>query len=186
MKLRKAVYGDIEELMRVFSQARMAQRRAGFMQWDDGYPSADVLRSDIDNSIGFVLDDCGKIAGYVAIATKDCEYDRHPELWDVTASYAVLHRIALSDGYRGRRLSGELFDLAERHAFGKGACFVRIDTGVENKPMQHILSKRGYAKLGCVDFIWGERLACEKPLVKDLETDPKLFPDFEGEGLSEP
>ncbi len=127
--------------MRVFSQARLAQRRAGFRQWEDGYPSIDVLKSDIDRAIGFILDDNGKTAGYIAIAAYDDEYNRHPELWDVGKDYAVFHRIALSDDYRGKKLSGILFDLAESHALRTGAAFVRIDTGLENKPMQHILSK---------------------------------------------
>lgn len=164
MYLRKAHIEDIEDVMRVFSQARLAQRRAGFRQWEDGYPSIDVLKSDIDRAIGFILDDNGKTAGYIAIAAYDDEYNRHPELWDVGKDYAVFHRIALSDDYRGKKLSGILFDLAESHALRTGAAFVRIDTGLENKPMQHILSKRGYINLGRCDFIWGERLAYEKPL----------------------
>lgn len=165
MYLRKAHIEDIEDVMRVFSQARLAQRRAGFRQWEDGYPSIDVLKSDIDSAIGFILDDNGKTAGYIAIAAYDDEYNRHTELWDVGKDYAVFHRIALSDDYRGKKLSSILFDLAESHALRTGAAFVRIDTGLENKPMQHILSKRGYINLGRCDFIWGERLAYEKLLL---------------------
>lgn len=165
MYLRKAHIEDIEDVMRVFSQARLAQRRAGFRQWEDRYPSIDVLKSDIDSATGFILDDNGKTAGYIAIAAYDDEYNRHPELWDVGKDYAVFHRIALSDDYRGKKLSSILLDLAESHALRTGAAFVRIDTGLENKPMQHILSKRGYINLGRCDFIWGERLAYEKPLL---------------------
>lgn len=164
MDLRKATIEDIPEVMRIFAQARRAQRIAGFRQWEDGYPSADVLISDISSSIGFILDDNGKTAGYVAIASFDREYNSHPELWDVDKTYAVFHRIALSDDYRGKKLSGKLFDLAESQALRMGVDFVRIDTGLENRPMQHILSKRGYVNLGSCDFIWGKRLAYEKPL----------------------
>lgn len=164
MNLRKATYEDIEDVMWIFAQARQAQRAAGFRQWEDGYPSADVLTADIGNSRGFVLDDGGQAPGYVAIATSDEEYDRHPDLWDVARKYAVFHRIALSDDYRGRGVSGELFDLAESYAMRLGADCVRIDTGLENKPMQHILAKRGYTALGRCNFVWGPRLAYEKPL----------------------
>jgi len=102
MELRKANVDDISEVMRIFAQARLAQRAAGFRQWEDGYPSVGVLRSDINDSIGYVLDDGGRIAGYVAVASSDEEYDRHKELWNTERSYAVFHRIAISDGYRGR------------------------------------------------------------------------------------
>lgn len=164
MRLRKATVNDIDNVMRVLAQARQAQRLAGFRQWEDGYPSVEVLKSDIDKAHGYILDDNGIVAGYVAIAFLDGEYDRHPELWDVTKSYAVFHRIALSDDYRGKKLSGTLFELAEAIARQSGVAFIRIDTGLENRPMQHILSQRGYVNLGPCDFSWGPRLAFEKSM----------------------
>lgn len=164
MTLRNVAIEDIDDVMRILSQARHAQRIAGFKQWENGYPSVDVLKSDIDGSTGYILDDNGRPAGYVAISTCDMEYDRHTELWNVAQPYAVFHRIAISDDYRGRKLSSQLFDLAEAHAIQLGALFVRIDTGLENKPMQHILAKRGYSNLGHCDFVWGERFAYEKRL----------------------
>lgn len=165
MNLRKATWEDVQDMMRIFAQARLSQRLAGFRQWEDGYPSVEVCESDIRNSIGYILNDDGKSAGYVAIASHDQEYDNHPELWDIAEPYAVFHRIALSDDYRGRHLSSELFDLAETKAIESGARCIRIDTGLENKPMQHILAKRGYANLGICEFSWGKRLAYEKTLL---------------------
>lgn len=165
MKLRKAIFADIEDVMQIFSQARQAQRLAGFRQWEDGYPSVESLKSDIQNSIGFVLDDNGKTAGYVAITTYDEEYNRHPELWDIGEKYSAFHRVALADDYRGKGLAGILFDLAESESRQIGADFVRIDTGIENMPMQHILGKRNYRYIGECDFIWGKRLAYEKSIV---------------------
>lgn len=91
----------------------MAQRIAGFRQWEDDYPSIDLLESDIRESIGYILDDEGKNVGYIAIAGQDKEYDGHPELWDISQSYSVFHRVALSDAYRGRKISSILFESAE-------------------------------------------------------------------------
>lgn len=164
MHLRKATTADIDSVMRVFSQAREAQRRAGFIQWLDGYPSVGTLISDISASVGYILDDGGATAGYVAIAAGDDEYVRHSELWDVGKTFAAFHRIALADDYRGRGLSRVLFDLAEQRARRLGVDVVRIDTGFENRPMHRILAGRDYINLGRCEFIWGERLAYEKPL----------------------
>lgn len=165
MKLRKATFTDIDDVMQIFSQARLAQRIAGFRQWEDGYPSIALLESDIHNSIGFVLVDEDKVVGYVAITTYDEEYNRHPELWNIEKSYVAFHRIALADDYRGKGMSGRLFDFAESESRQIGADFVRIDTGIENKPMQHILGKRHYRYIGECDFIWGKRLVYEKSIV---------------------
>lgn len=164
MQLRKANIADIDDVMEIFSQARMAQRAAGFVQWGDDYPSVDVLLGDIDNGIGYVFEYEGRSAAYVAITDFDEEYERFPCLWSNAGTYAVFHRIAISDEYRGRGLSKMLFDMAEDKSRGMGAESVRIDTGIENRPMQHIMSKRKYMCLGTCDFVWGTRLAFEKPL----------------------
>lgn len=164
MRLRKATTEDIAVVMLIFEQARRAQRRAGFRQWEDGYPPVEKVESDISAGAGYILDDDSITAGYIAIAMGDEEYDRHPKLWMADGPYAVFHRIAISDAYRGRGVSSKLFDLAEDLARRNGTESIRIDTGVDNRPMQHILKKRGYNLCGECDFVWGLRLAYEKRL----------------------
>lgn len=164
MDLRKAEGGDVGAIMLVMAQARQAQRRAGFRQWEDNYPSVDIIEADIANGTGYVLDADGDVAGYVAIAFNDSEYDRHGDLWDTEVNYAVLHRIAIGGKYRGKGMSRILFDLSKSFIESKGVRHVRIDTGVDNLPMQHILSARKYKCLGECDFVWGIRLAYEKIL----------------------
>ncbi len=164
MELVKAHYEDLPEIMRILGEARMAQRRAGFMQWGDGYPPESAVLSDIDGGSGYLLRDGDAIAGYVAISFRDKEYDRLEEIWKIKGRYGVAHRIAIADSHRGRGISKALFDLSEREIADAGAEIVRIDTGVENRPMQHILESRGYDNLGAYNFVWGERLAYEKSL----------------------
>lgn len=166
MQLQKANIADIEDVMLVFSQARRAQREAGFIQWEDGYPSIETLNTDINSGIGYIIEDNGVLVGYVAIATHDEEYEKQSQLWSCHGTYAVFHRIAISDKYRGKGHSKTLFDLAEAKSLQMNVEFIRIDTGVENKPMQHILSKRNYTNLGVCHFAWGTRLAFEKTLYK--------------------
>ena len=162
MELRKAKSTDIDTIMEIMAQARGAQRKAGFRQWGDDYPSVDMIQSDISNQQGYVLDDNGHVAGYVVIAFDDPEYNRHNELWETEEKYGVMHRIAIGDNYRGKGISHILFDLSEALIASRGATSIRIDTGVENLPMQHILSCRDYMCLGECDFIWGKRYAYEK------------------------
>lgn len=162
MKLRKATHSDTASILQIMSQARDAQRKAGFFQWADNYPSVETIESDISNEIGYILDDEGSDVGYIVIAFDDQEYNNHSEIWNTSIKYAVLHRIAISDSYRGQGISGILFDLSETLIASLGVFCIRIDTGIENLPMRHILSSRSYTCLGVCDFIWGKRLAYEK------------------------
>jgi acetyltransferase, GNAT family protein len=113
MQLQKANIADIEDVMLVFSQARRAQREAGFIQWEDGYPSIETMNTDINSGIGYIIEDNGVLVGYVAIATHDEEYEKQSQLWSCHGTYAVFHRIAISDKYRGKGHSKAPFDLAE-------------------------------------------------------------------------
>jgi len=47
--IRRATYDDVPVLMDVFRKARGIMRSSGNMnQWNDGYPSENIVRKDID------------------------------------------------------------------------------------------------------------------------------------------
>lgn len=162
--LRQATNADRDIIKSILIQGRQAQRSFGFYQWGDDYPSEQVVENDVVVGNGYILDVDGAAAGYVAIADKDTEYERLDNIWHLHGLYAVFHRIAIADAYRGKGFSNRLFDLAERKVAKSGIKIIRVDTGIENIPMQHILSHRGYYNCGLHDFSWGPRLAFEKIL----------------------
>ena len=48
--IRKATYADLDSLMKVFMGAKAIMRASGNLnQWNDGYPSEDIIRNDISN-----------------------------------------------------------------------------------------------------------------------------------------
>ncbi len=161
---RKATESDIPVIKAVLDEAREAQRSNGFRQWKDGYPSEQIITADIKTGQGYLLEQDGIIAAYADIAFTDPEYDRLEHIWNLHTSYGAIHRIGIADRFRGRRVSYILLRNCEKLIAASGAKAIRIDTGVENRPMQHLLSRTGYTNLGQHRFIWGERIALEKPL----------------------
>lgn len=164
MKLRKTTRADIGAIMTVLNQAREAQRKSGFRQWDDGYPSEALIEAEISEGNAYLLDDDGATAGYIAIMTGDDEYDRMAETWTTRTPYAVFHRMALGDSHRGRGASHRLIELAEAEASRLGALSVRIDTGQQNMAMQRLMQSHSYKCRGLRHFVWGPRLVYEKDL----------------------
>ena len=54
--IRKSTYEDLPELMEVFGKAREIMRTSGNMnQWNDGYPSEEIVRKDIEKGVSYVL-----------------------------------------------------------------------------------------------------------------------------------
>lgn len=160
--LKSARIADTVSIMNILASGRRAQRLQGFTQWEDGYPDEDTVRRDITAGAGRLLvSGCTPIA-YAAIITSDPGYEPIEDIWIHSGNYAVLHRIAIADGYRGRGLTAQFLDLLEKDALLNGIEVMRADTGMENKTMQHILTKHGYTIRGLVNFPWGPRLALEK------------------------
>lgn len=173
MRLRKALGADIPAIMHIMAQARAAQRALGFRQWDDGYPPESQLEEEISEGRGFVLDDGDAICAYAAIVADDPEYaDLQSVMTSYGESYAVIHRLAISDAYRGRGVARHFLALLEEEMRHRDLLWSRADTGLENLPMQKALAAAGYRLLCRHNFVWGPRLVYEKSLLPTMKTQP--------------
>ena len=165
MEIAEATLDQVPVILKIMEEARMFQRSMGFRQWDDNYPPASTIENDIALRQGFVFIIDGKVAAYACIAMGDPEYERMSHIWQhKLPKYAALHRIAIADEFQGKGLGAEMFSLMEQNVKDRGVNLVRLETGVPNKVMQRILTKREYTNLGVHVFSWGERVAFEKLL----------------------
>ena len=161
MMIRKATYDDVPVLMDVFRKARGIMRSSGNMnQWNDGYPSEEVVRKDIDNGHCVVLCEDGKVVATMAfIPGPDPTYaEIYDGGWLSDAPYHVIHRIAVAEP--GHNAAKALLDWG----FGQAGS-IRIDTHKDNVIMQHVLSKYGFTHCGMILLANGDpREAYQKDL----------------------
>lgn len=163
---RQAAREDIPDILTICDEAREFQRSRGSMQWKDGYPSESVILSDIDKCRGWVIESPdGDSAGYCVVDTEgDSEYDGIEGLWHTGRPYAAVHRLAFSDRVRGKGYGRLVLADIESRLRDNNIHAIRVDTGLENLPMQRILESLDYSNLGVHDFSWGKRIAYEKEL----------------------
>ena len=153
--IRKATYDDIPALMEIFRKARGIMRESGNMnQWNDSYPSEEIVRKDIENGHCMVLClDNGQskvIATMTFIPGPDPTYAViYDGKWPDDSPYHVIHRIAVSEPGNNAALS--LLDWA----FTQTAC-IRIDTHKDNVIMHHILRKYGFRHCGIIHLANGD------------------------------
>ena len=161
MMIRKATYDDVPVLMDVFRKARGIMRSSGNMnQWNDGYPSEEVVRKDIDNGHCVVLCEDGKVVATMAfIPGPDPTYaEIYDGGWLSDAPYHVIHRIAVAEP--GHNAARALLDWG----FGQAGS-IRIDTHKDNVIMHHVLSKYGFTHCGLILLANGDpREAYQKDL----------------------
>ena len=169
MYTRKAQRTDCPALMEIFHKARQIMRASGNLnQWNDSYPSQDIILNDIDNGYCVLLCECSETDGKeTVIATMSFIPGPDPTYsyiekgpWDTTQSpsngswiddrpYYVIHRIAVAEP--GHNAAKALLDWGFAYIKENDAAHsIRIDTHRDNVIMHHILRKYGFDLCGII------------------------------------
>lgn len=160
MKIREAEYPDVPRIMEICGEAMGIMRANGNMtQWINGYPSEELIRSDIGNSYGYVIEESGQLEGYFAfIPGIEETYIRIEggEWCDDSRPYCTIHRLASSKDSHG--IAFACFEWCW------GQCRnLRIDTHEDNRIMRHCVEKFGFVYCGIIHLLDGDpRLAYQK------------------------
>ena len=114
-------------------------------QWVDGYPSIDVLLSDIRSGNAYLLLRENKAVAYFAmIDGPEPTYNLITKgSWLNDDSYGVLHRVASNGEAKG--VFKEILLYASEHYSN-----IRIDTHHDNKIMQRLLEQNGFVYCGII------------------------------------
>ncbi len=153
MKLRKTEPFEIGRVLEILSEGRRAIASLGIDQWQDGYPSREVIEDDVEKGISHVLECQGRIEGTVVLMSdREPTYDEIIDgawLTDGT-NYFTVHRIALSDSLRGKGAASFVVECAARMAKERGCVSVRVDTHEGNVAMRRMLEKNGFRYCGII------------------------------------
>lgn len=165
MEFRKSSIGDIPEMMKIINQAQEYFKSKGIDQWQDGYPNEDNLKEDIDADESYVMLIDGKIVATVAISFRgESTYDKiYDGKWLSDGKYGVVHRVAISEAFKGQGLSHEIMNFSEEKCKEEGYRSIKIDTHKDNFVMRGLLEKNGFKYCGVILLEDGaERVAYEK------------------------
>ena len=162
MLIRQAEHRDIEAIMSIVRSAQMALSELGIDQWQNGYPSTEVIKQDIDCGVGYVA--CandGKVVGYEAVVlTGEEAYTQiADEKWHTSNNYVVVHRLCVLSDVRRSGIAIKLMRFAEEYALKHGIRDFRIDTHEGNTRMLAMLKKLGFEHVGTIRYDSGLREA---------------------------
>lgn len=152
MIFRKATESDINGIMKIIKQAQDYFKENGIDQWQNNYPNTETIKDDIKDEYGYVLEDNGQIVGTVAVSfagekTYDIIYDGQ---WLSNDAYAVIHRMAVDNHYKGKGLSSVIIKHIEEICLKKSVRSIKIDTHAENISMQRLIKKNDFKYCGII------------------------------------
>ncbi|WP_392486539.1 GNAT family N-acetyltransferase [Haloimpatiens sp. FM7315] len=165
MKFRKSSLGDIKNIMDIIKDAQYYFKSASIDQWQDDYPNENVIKNDILNETSYIIEINNAIAAAFSLSfnVEGTYKNIYEGNWLSKGKYAVLHRLAVQDKYKGRGIATEVLKKAKEISLSNGIHSIKIDTHRKNSPMKKLLLKNGFLYCGVIYLEDNsERLAFEK------------------------
>ncbi len=163
MKLELLKKEKVDKAMEIIESARAHLKAQGIDQWQQGYPDLPRIQKDAEDEIGYFVVDNEEILGYLCIDYRgEPAYNDLKGKWNSDEKFVVVHRMAMGENARGKKLTNKVFKLVEDMSKEKGVSYFRIDTDEENNKMKHVLTKNGFKHCGTVCFDNSEKVAFDK------------------------
>lgn len=144
----------LDPIMDLFHRAQRRMAGIGIDQWQDGYPERERIAEDIDIEIARAFTDGDSLAGYAALLIgHEPVYDALRGAWLLPdARYAVIHRMAMNEGFNGRGLGAKVLAALSGEAARAGCDSIRADTHRGNFPMRRLLERNGFSECGECEY----------------------------------
>jgi len=152
MNIQKAEISDLEALHSITKSCGKQLIDQGIFQWNEMYPSKEILQKDIELQQIWKLVDVNNIIGIVVLSEiEDNEYKTVKWLTKNNRNLYI-HRLAIDPNYQGKGYAQKLMNFAENYAKDNNYNAIRLDTFSQNKRNQDFYEKRNYVKLESIYF----------------------------------
>ena len=146
LRVRRAEASDHQQIMKIYRYAQDSMIEAGNPnQWGHFYPAPELVGSDIDQGVCYLITDDETVHGVFALFAGDEPTYRYIEngRWLNDSPYVTIHRIAGDGQAHG------IFRCATNYCKSISQN-VRIDTHENNTIMQRQIEKAGFKRCGII------------------------------------
>jgi len=142
---------DINAIMVCYKATIERMHELNIFQWDNEYPSRDLILNDIENGEFYVFKEGEEILGCVCL-----NQDEHPTYahvnWTFNGPVLVVHRLAINPKSQGKGVAKSMMKFAEELCLINHYNGIRLDTFIENPLAINLYLKIGYNQLSQVSF----------------------------------
>ena len=146
MKITTPTRKDLPEILDLVAACTEKMQSNGNFQWDDTYPTPEILLKDIEESTLLIVLAEHEIIGILALTIKE-EPQYNDIMWKDEGGRALeIHRMGVHPKWQEKGVGKILFDYAEKYGRKNGFSSIRLDTYCENERMIKLIEQRGYIK----------------------------------------
>lgn len=164
MQITTAKPNELETLTELTAACIAAMRQQGIDQWDEIYPSPELLARDIEaGTVSLLWDE------QTPIGTITLDQNLDP-LWNgmdwsrPDSGASAIHRVMVHPARQGQGLARRLMAHAESRARERGSHSIRLDAFTANPASLRLYEALGYRRTGTATMRKGEFVCFEKIL----------------------
>ena len=151
--IRPAKAKDLPFILEITQSCARHMTANGIFQWNEHYPSKDVLKKDIEEGSLYVIELDTVVSGCIMFSEeKDSLYDTIDWLTP-DHSNLYIHRLAIHPIHQKKGWGQKLMAFAENHALKNKNRSIRLDTFSKNPRNNKFYEARGFKRLGDVYFV---------------------------------
>lgn len=152
MEIKKVSIDFLDDVFKIYRGCAKYHAEKGFFQWDDTYPTMDVIKHDIENEQLFGIFENQTCLGTIAL-THDEPVEYAELTWkDKEGKYLVIHRLCIDTNQMRKGYAKMIMDFAENWAKENNYSSIRLDTYSPNNGAVSFYSKLNYEIKGEVYF----------------------------------
>jgi ribosomal protein S18 acetylase RimI-like enzyme len=180
MEPQLATVDDLNSIVKIFKAAAENMIKNNIFQWDEIYPSEDILAEDIQKHQMYKITFDGappqtSVPGEAALDFDNIislfvlnnEYDREYAngIWEYTGdNFMVIHRLCVNTVYQNKGFGTKTMMCIEEYLKNTGIESIRLDAFSKNQAALKLYNKLGYKKTGEANWRKGLFYLFEKKL----------------------
>jgi len=164
MELKLAEINDLDFINNIYINAIKNMIKNDIFQWDEIYPSRNLLKDDIEKKQLYkIIFDKNIISAFVLNKEYDKEYINGE--WEYNGNnFIVLHRLCLNIQYQNKDFGTKIMLYIENYLKNNSIYSIRLDAFSKNPIALKLYNKLGYKKVGEANWRKGLFILFEKIL----------------------
>lgn len=163
-ELQLAELSQIDDVYSIYQEAINHMNAHHIFQWDEMYPTKDILLEDIKKKQMYVFQKDDIILSIIVINEEQSPEYQSGQWENKNKNVAVIHRLCVNTKYQNKGIGKQTILKAERFLKENNYNSIRLDAFSLNPYALKLYEKLGYVKRGEVVFRKGSFFLYEKTL----------------------
>ena len=151
--IRLAYFSDLNSIKKLTEACAKDMISKKIFQWNEHYPSREVLEKDIKNKELYVTEINNSVVGCVMFSKLKDEVYNKIEWLTQDQNNLYIHRLAVDPINQKKGFARSMMNFAEEQAAKMNCVSIRLDTFSKNPRNSKFYKSRDYVQLGDVYFL---------------------------------